>query len=142
MMRFGTHLGVAVLFVAAASLVGCAGARKSGVYAAMPFAVIGDSAMLPFQGLGRASSCLFALGDEHLDYVRETNKGKVTVPLAEFAAGVYYVPACALWPFDVATSTTLYPMTKACVAVATAGSLGTNTPSRASSAPQTRFKEW
>ena len=134
--------GVVVTTVIAACLVGCGVARQSGAYAALPFAAIGDSVLLPFQGMGRASSSLISLGDEHLEYVREKNKGKVTVAVAELTPGFYYVPGWLLWPFDALTPTNLYPMTKACSAVAMPDPALTNKPARASGGHRAQFKEW
>ena len=97
---------------------GCSTVKKTGAAAALPFAALGDTiAVLPFQGCEQASSYLLFQGDSHLAMVREEQRGKPTLPLAEHSALVYYIPGYALWPPAQLAPAELFPMTKGCLAV-------------------------
>ena len=139
-MNAGSKVGAVI--VAVCMLSGCAPARKTGAGAALPFAAIGDTVLLPFQGMGLASTCLIEAGDNHLAAVREKNKGKVTLPIAECTAGVCYVPGYALWPFRACTPERLYSMTQSCMAVLAAGNASSTNRAPRAAAPADPFKEW
>ena len=136
------RLGLCAALMAAGVLSGCEPARNAGAGAALPFAAIGDTVLLPFQGLGHASTYLIEAGDNHLDAVRENNKGKVTLPLAECTAGICYVPGYALLPFHACTPEQLYPMTRSCMAVLAAGDGPATNRAQRAAAPTEPFKEW
>jgi uncharacterized protein YceK len=107
---------VSCLVCGAVLLSACSSARKAGAGAALPFAALGDTMLLPFQGLGYASDKLIEQGDEHLATAREQKRGNVTLRAAEDTSAVLYVPGYALWPFAQITPDGWYPMTSTCLA--------------------------
>ena len=125
-------------------LAGCGNtARKAAAGTAIPFAALGDTLLLPFQGLGLASRTLVAAGHEHLAYVNETEMGKTTLPLSRSTAIVYYAPGFALWPFDAATPSHIYPMTQSLLETFEEAPAVTNAPIRRKEpAPKEAFEEW
>lgn len=95
-------------------LAGCETLRRAGAGAALPFAAVGDTLLLPVQGLGAASDALLEAGAAHRARMREENRGKITVDASAASAVVYELPGYLLYPFSVMAPSNLYPMTQAC----------------------------
>ncbi len=143
----GRGFAIAALVAAVGLLAGgCSTVEKTCIGAAMPFAAIGDTAVLPVKLLGDASKGLTWLGNRHSDEVYEQHKGKVTLPLSQATSLVYYIPAWALFPFDVAAPEKYYAMTHACSSAmremersAPGSTAGKRRPARAGTET---FEEW
>lgn len=88
--------------------------RHVGAGMALPFAAIGDTLLLPVQGLGGASDELLQLGEEHRARMHAENRGKITEDAAAASAIVYELPGYLLYPFSLVSPPKLYPMTSAC----------------------------
>jgi uncharacterized protein YceK len=135
-----------LLCAASVLLAGCETVQRTSAAAALPFAAVGDTVILPFQGLGRASERLLLRGADHRARMMEENAGKVTARASANSALVYELPGMALWPFKVATPSELYPMTHACLdAMEPPRVYTTNEPPRANlprSTPPDEFEEW
>ena len=127
-------------------LTGCSSTtvEKAGAGAAMPLAAVGDTLILPVQGLGRSSAALMRAGDRHREKVAEEDAGNtVTANADQWSSIVYYAPGVALWPFYKISPDALYPMTKGCAAVLEQDAAATNaTAAAAEPMPQDEFKEW
>lgn len=95
-------------------LAGCETLRRTGAGLALPFAAIGDTLLLPVQGLGAASDALLQAGAAHRARMREENRGKITADASAASAVVYELPGYLFYPFSLIAPSNLYPMTQAC----------------------------
>jgi len=137
--RVAACLGVAILSCS------CTGVEKAGAGAALPLAAVGDTLVLPIQGLGRSSEALIRAGDRHSDKVAEEDIGNnVTAEADQWSSIVFYAPGAALWPFYKISPAELYPMTKGCVGVLEYDPAATNAAAAAARdrVPEDTFEEW
>ncbi|MCX7003761.1 MAG: hypothetical protein NTV22_10880 [bacterium] len=123
----------------------CTGVEKAGAGAALPLAAVGDTLVLPVQGLGRTSEALMRAGDRHSEKVAEEDLGNdVTAQADQWSTIVYYAPGVALWPFQKIAPAKLYPMTKGCFGVLEYDPAATNAAAGTvrDRAPEDTFEEW
>lgn len=103
---------IAALCAVVLTQAGCASKGANAV--ALPFAVVGDTVVLPFQALGYASEGLIASGDaSNYRYTSRWGYQAVThrdTPLAY----IFYIPGYALMPFVPFTHWDMYAMTRVC----------------------------
>ncbi|GEM_PF-1218928 len=119
--------------------------EKVGAGVALPLAAVGDTLVLPVQGLGRSSAALMRAGDRHSEKVAEEDIGNdVTAQADQWSSIVYYAPGVALWPFYKIAPNELYPMTKGCSAVLDYDPAATNAAAAAARdrVPEDTFEEW
>ena len=96
---------------------GCSVVKKTSAGAAIPFAVIGDTILVPFQFIGSGYTPLMNLGDDHYMKVYQENKFKTTLALSQAATYAYYIPGYLCLPFDYYTPEKYYSMTKSCLRI-------------------------
>jgi hypothetical protein len=82
--------------------------------AAFPFAVIGDTVIVPFQMMGYMSKALIEQGQQAGAY---TQYSSFTYEYNEptFVQLVFYIPGYLMLPFSPLANFPYYPMTSACI---------------------------
>jgi hypothetical protein len=109
--------GALLPFMAAcalAALCGCSTMKKVGYSSALPLAAAGDTAMIPFQFLGKTSKAFIAAG-QGTSYQYGTYWGaSYMMHRATPWELVYYAPGYALAPFIPFAGFDYYAMTSAC----------------------------
>ncbi len=137
------HVCVIVCVLCVWCVTGCETLRRTGAAAALPFAAVGDTLLLPVQGLGAASDALVEAGAAHRARMREENQGKITVDASAASAIVYELPGYLLYPFAAISPPALYPMTSACwEAMQPAVTNQPPAAARARSLEDEQFDEW
>ncbi len=126
---------------------GCSTVKKTVASVAIPFAAIGDTAVVPFQLIGDCSTPLMNMGDDHYMKTYEENKLKTTEVLATSTSYVFYFPGYLCMLFDFCTPDKYYPMTKACLkTISPAKEKNSKKRIRRSpyrkTPPKEEFKEW
>ena len=106
-----------LLLIVVISLTGCSSLAKPAAGTAIPFAVIADTVIAPFQLIGDAGEGLIYLGDRHQQQVYEVNKDSVTLPLDQLTSLVFFIPGYLLYPVDSITPDKYYSLTKSCLDV-------------------------
>ncbi len=98
-------------------LSGCSTSQKSiaGATVGLPFAFIGDTALLPFQYLGNVSDYLIGRGYEVGHYTRQGWDYVEYVNQPNIAELIYYIPGYALCPFLPLAQFRYYALTSACM---------------------------
>ncbi len=87
---------------------------KVAAGAAFPFAVMGDTVIVPFQVMGYMSAALIAKGDSSESY---TQYSSFTAQYNEatIIQLVFYIPGYAMGPFLPLANFKYYPMTQSCL---------------------------
>ena len=89
-------------------------ASKAGAVIGLPFAIMGDTVLLPFQSMGYMSTALIDQGNTSESYTQyssfnyEYNEPSV-VQL------VFYIPGYILAPFSPLAQFKYYPLTSSCI---------------------------
>jgi len=124
-------------------LAACETMHRTGAAVALPFAAVGDTLLLPVQGMGAASDALLEAGAAHRARMREENRGKITMEASESSALVYELPGYVLYPFSLISPSKLYPMTSACWDALQPATTNQPAPhARARSVQDEQFEEW
>ncbi len=86
---------------------------KLAAGAAFPFAVMGDTVIVPFQVMGYMSAALIAQGDGAEAYTKSSFNYEYNE--ASIVQLVFYIPGYAMGPFLPLANFRYYPMTQSCL---------------------------
>jgi len=124
-------------------LAACETVRRTTAAVALPFAAVGDTLLLPVQGMGAASDALLEAGTAHRARMREENRSKITADASAASAVVYELPGYVLYPFSLISPSDLYPMTSACWDALQPATTNPPAPhARARTVQDEQFEEW
>jgi len=86
---------------------------KLAAGAAFPFAVMGDTVIVPFQAMGYMSAALIAQGDGAEAYTQSSFNYEYNEP--SVVQLVFYIPGYLMGPFLPLANFRYYPMTQSCL---------------------------